>query len=191
MTTEVNGRQALLVLDMQKAITAHFPDAWLQQFAHTIEAARAAHVPVIYITARWRPGGGDVSPRNRFISRIAPRGGFFEGDATAEIDNRLGPQDGEIVVTKRRVGAFSGSDLEVVLRSQNIDTLVLTGVGTSGVVLSTLIVAAEMDYRLIVLKDRCGDGSRETHQFLTERIFPTQAEVLTAAEWIERQNRAN
>ncbi|MCI0553714.1 MAG: cysteine hydrolase [Anaerolineae bacterium] len=191
MTTEMDGRQALLVMDMQQAITAYFPAALLQQFAHTIEAARTAHVPVIYVTVRWRPGGVDVSPRNRFISALAPRGGFFEGDTTAAIDERLAPQDGEVVVTKRRVGAFSGSDLELVLRSQNIDTLVLTGIGTSGVVLSTLIEAAEMDYRLIVLKDCCGDASQEVHQFLTEKIFPTQSEVMTAAEWIGRLKGVN
>jgi len=191
MTTEMDSRQALLVMDMQQAITNYFPGALLQQFSHTIAAARAAHILVIYVTVRWRPGGADVSPRNRFISALAPRGGFFEGDTTAAIDERLAPQDGDVVVTKRRVGAFSGSDLELVLRSQNIDTLVLTGIGTSGVVLSTLIEAADMDYRLIVLKDCCGDGSQEVHQFLTEKIFPTQSEVMTAAEWIERLKDVN
>jgi nicotinamidase-related amidase len=92
-------------------------------------------------------------------------------------------QPGDIVVTKRRVGAFIGSELEVVLRAQNIDHLVLSGIATSGVVLSTLRAAADMDYPLTVLSDCCADGDHEVHRVLLTKVFPRQADVLTAAEW--------
>jgi len=86
-------------------------------------------------------------------------------------------------VTKLRVSAFAGSDLEVILRSRRIDTLVLSGIATSGVVLSTLRAAADMDYRLVVLSDACVDADPEVHRVLMEKIFPRQAEVLTVDEW--------
>ena len=91
-----------------------------------------------------------------------------------------------MVVTKRRVSAFSGSDLEVVLRAANIDTLVLTGIATSGVVLSTLRQAADLDYRLVVLADACLDADAEMHRVLTEKVFPRQADVLTVNECVEQ-----
>jgi nicotinamidase-related amidase len=87
------------------------------------------------------------------------------------------------VVTKRRVSAFTGSDLEVVLRGLGVGKLVLTGIATSGVVLSTLRQAADLDYQLAVLADGCLDADPEVHRVLTEKIFPRQAQVTTVAEW--------
>jgi len=77
-----------------------------------------------------------------------------------------------VVVTKRRVSAFTGSDLEVVLRADGMDRLVLAGIATSGVVLSTLRQAADLDYRLTVLADGCLDADPEVHRVLTEKVFP-------------------
>jgi hypothetical protein len=56
---------------------------------------------------------------------------------------RLAAAAGDLIVTKRRVSAFTGSDLEVVLRAAGTEHLVLTGIATSGVVLSTLRQAAD------------------------------------------------
>jgi len=81
------------------------------------------------------------------------------------------------------VSAFTGSDLQVVLRSLGAGTLVLTGIATSGVVLSTLRQAADLDYRLVVLSDGCLDADPEVHRVLTEKVFPRQAAVRTVAQW--------
>jgi nicotinamidase-related amidase len=88
-----------------------------------------------------------------------------------------------VIVTKRRVSAFAGSDLDVVLRANDIDSLVLAGVATSGVVLSTLRQAADLDYRLTVLADGCLDPDPEVHRILLEKVFPRQAEVVRIADW--------
>jgi nicotinamidase-related amidase len=87
------------------------------------------------------------------------------------------------VVTKRRVSAFAGSDLDVVLRALDARHLVLCGLSTSGVVLSTLRAAADQDYALTVLRDACADPDEEVHRVLTEKVFPRQAEVLDAGAW--------
>ncbi len=96
----------------------------------------------------------------------------------------LTPLDGEPVIVKRRVSAFSGSDLDVLLRGAGADTLILAGISTSGVVLSTLRQAADLDYRLTVLADACADTDEEVHRVLTEKVFPRQALVTTTDEWI-------
>jgi nicotinamidase-related amidase len=82
------------------------------------------------------------------------------------------------------VSAFSGSDLDVLLRATGAGTLVLAGIATSGVVLSTVRQAADLDYRLVVLADACADRDEEVHRVLTGKVFPRQAVVTTAAEWI-------
>ena len=95
----------------------------------------------------------------------------------------LAPQPGEIIVTKRRISAFTGSDLEVVLRAHKIQHLVLSGISTSGAVLSTLRAAADKDFQLTVLSDGCADPDDVVHTVLLSRVFPRQAEVLTIADW--------
>jgi nicotinamidase-related amidase len=85
---------------------------------------------------------------------------------------------------KRRVNAFYGTDLELVLRAQRVRTLVLCGIATSGVVLSTLRDAADRDFELVVLADACGERDPDVHRLLVERVFPSQARVLPVAEWV-------
>jgi len=87
------------------------------------------------------------------------------------------------VVTKRRVSAFAGSDLDVLLRARRTEHLVLAGIATSGLVLSTLRQAADLDFRLTVLADGCLDADPEVHQVLLHKVFPRQAEVTSVAEW--------
>ena len=86
------------------------------------------------------------------------------------------------MVTKRRVGAFSTTDLETILRSKNISKLVLFGISTSGVVLSTVRWAADMDYSLAIVSDLCADRDPEVNRVLMDKVFPWQATVVTSRE---------
>ena len=83
---------------------------------------------------------------------------MVDGDEAVEVHPDLAPADGDVLVTKIRVSAFAGSDLEVVLRSRGITRLVLAGIATSGVILSTVREAADRDYRLTVLSDAVADA---------------------------------
>jgi nicotinamidase-related amidase len=97
----------------------------------------------------------------------------------------LAPVDGEITVRKVRVGPFSTTDLREQLDARGIDTLVLAGISTSGVVLSTVRQAVDLDYRVVVVSDAVADFDEEVHRVLTTKVFPRQAEVLTVAEVLE------
>lgn len=112
-------------------------------------------------------------------------GGFVEGDSSVQISPAVAPLATDILVTKRRVSAFSGSDLEVVLRGLEVRNLVLLGLATSGAVLSTVRQAADLDYGLTVVGDLCMDRDEETHRVLLEKVFPRQASKVKAEEWIE------
>jgi nicotinamidase-related amidase len=176
---------ALLVMDVQQGIVARFgsDEGYLTRLATAITSARRADIGVIYVTISFRPGYPEVSARNKSFSAIAGTGRFAEGDPGCGIPDVVAPEPGDVQVTKRRVSAFAGSDLDVVLRADGVSHLVLAGIATSGVVLSTLRQAADLDYRLTVLADGCLDADPEVHQVLLGKVFPRQAEVTTIAEW--------
>ncbi|MFD4561140.1 cysteine hydrolase family protein [Streptomyces sp. NPDC058469] len=178
------SEQALLVMDVQRMIVDRYPDpAYLPRLREAIDAARANGVRVIYVTVGFRPGAPEISPRNKLFGRLAGAPTSAAAQAN-EIHPDVAPGPGDILVTKRRVSAFAGSDLDMVLRANDIDHLVLTGIATSGVVLSTLRQAADLDFTLTVLSDGCLDNDPEVHRVLTEKVFPMQAEVSTVADWV-------
>jgi nicotinamidase-related amidase len=108
---------------------------------------------------------------------------FQESNADTGYHPAVAPQEGDLAFTKRRVSSFAGSDLEVLLRSLGVNHIVLTGVATSGVVLSTLRAAADLDYKITVLSDGCADGDPEVQNVLMTKVFPMQATVTTVADW--------
>jgi nicotinamidase-related amidase len=178
------AKQALLVMDVQRVVVDRYPDPdYLPRLRGAITAARAAGVPVIYAVVGFRPGYPEVSGRNKMFGGLTRSPATAGGEEATRVHPDLAPEPGDVVVTKRRVSAFAGSDLDMVLRAGDVDHLVLTGVATSGVVLSTLRQAADLDYGLTVLADGCLDADPEVHRVLTEKVFPQQADVTTVADW--------
>ncbi len=175
---------ALLVMDMQTAIVNRLPDsnALISNVAKAIAHARDKKIPVIYVVVGFRQGAPEISANNKgFTANKNIMSANM--DEWMKIHPHILPLEGEILVTKRRVSAFTGSDLEVVLRAGGIQHLVLTGIATSGVVLSTVREAADKDYRLTILADCCGDADEEVHRVLTTKVFPRQADVLALEDW--------
>ena len=176
---------ALLVMDMQTVIVnmLEHSESILQNVAGAIVKARSKGIPVFFIRVGFRPGSPEVSPNN---SAFSAHKDYFTamGDAWKEIHPAIQPTATDIIITKRRVSAFTGSDLEVLLKGQQISHIILTGIATSGVVLSTLREAADKDYQITVLSDCCADRDQEVHQFLVSRIFPSQSTVLSLKDWL-------
>lgn len=182
------AQQALLVMDVQQGILSNLgnaADSYLEKVRELVSAAHARKTPVIFVVVRFRKDFPEVSPKNKMFGAIKQGRGeqFFETNPAAQPAIQPGAHD--FIVTKRRVSAFSGSDLEVILRSLNVDSLVLCGIATSGVVLSTVREAADKDYRLTVIADVCFDSDPEVHELLTTKVFPRQADVVTTKAWIK------
>lgn len=182
---EQTTNTALLVMDLQDAIVGMLPEQHkiISNVGKAIAKARGHKIPVIYAVLGFRQGTPEISPSNKNFSALRQRIGNSGMEEFMKIHTALAPQEGEVTVVKRRVSAFTGSDLEVVLRAKGIRHLVLTGVSTSGVVLSTVREAADKDYRLTVLSDGCADGDEEVHRVLITKVFPRQADVMTVDEW--------
>jgi len=182
-----NQNTALLVMDVQGATVKRLKDAttFFQSVNKAIQTARDKKIPVIYVVVGFRKGYPEASLNNKAFSAIKNGVMDFDTEEAMQIHASVAPQPDDVIVTKKRVSAFTGSDLEVVLRSLEIKHLVLSGISTSGVVLSTLREAADKDYVLTVLSDCCADMDEEVHRVLTTKIFPRQAEVMTSEEWGE------
>jgi nicotinamidase-related amidase len=185
---QFNENTALLVMDMQAGIVAMLPNASsiLSNTAKAIAKAREKNIPVIYVVVGFRQGTPEISRNNKTFAGAKERFSNVNMAEFMTVHNDLKPEADEVVVAKRRVSAFTGSDLEVMLRVYGTQHLILTGIATSGVVLSTLREAADKDYQLTVLADCCADGDEEVHRVLTTKVFTRQADVLEVDEWVAK-----
>jgi nicotinamidase-related amidase len=180
-------RAALLSMDLQAGVVSMYvkDEGFIPRVAGVIERARGAGLTIVHVKVGFRPNVPEANPRNRFLSAVkaSPRHQeFFQGESGA-IHPALTPAADDLVVTKSRVGAFAETDLDSLLRAQGIDTLILLGVATSGVVLSTFLVAFDADYEVLVIKDCCADLEEELHQILLEKHFPRFGSVVSASEF--------
>ena len=183
------GKTAVLIMDYQNDIVGMLPEekqkSLLGNASKILSASREQGIPVIYIVVRFRNGYPEVCHRNKGFSLLKNSERLIEGSDGAEIHSSVEPLYDELIITKRRVGAFSTTELETILRAKGITTLVLFGVSTSGVVLSTVRWAADMDYSLFVVSDASADQDNEVHRVLVEKVFQKQATVMTTRELLD------
>ena len=181
-------RTALLIADFYEAMMTSIPHAVDRDVVgRTValqQAARNAGLMVCYCATVFRPGYPEIGSRNKTFGQRKASGQPAVFDPLAVIHPAVAPVEGEVVVGKHRVNALYGTGLDVALRANDINTLIILGYATSGVVLSTVRYASDLDYNLYVVEDCCSDSDTEVHDFLTGRIFPRQAEVVQSADII-------
>ena len=181
-------RTALLIADFYEAMMTTIPHAVergvIEKTAALQKAARDAGIMVCYCATVFRPGYPEIGARNKTFGQRKTAGQAAVFDPLAVIHPDVAPIEGEVVVGKHRVNALYGTGLDVALRANDIHNLIILGYATSGVVLSTIRYASDLDYNLYVVEDCCSDSDVEVHEFLTGRIFPRQAEVVQSTEII-------
>ena len=182
-------RTAVLALDCQTGVISVYakPEGdFVTRASSVLNAARNVGMTVIQVQVGFRPGLPEVSDRNKLFGAVKaskPHQEFFQGSSGA-IHPALGPKPDDIVVVKHRVSAFAGTDLDMILRAREIHTVVLFGIATSGVVLSTLLEASDADYRVAVIEDCCADLDLELHSALIRQLFPKRADVMSAEGFV-------
>ncbi|MEV0385677.1 cysteine hydrolase [Nonomuraea sp. NPDC050643] len=181
------ARTALLVMDCQPAILALLPEgdgaALLGRLEKVIAGVRAAGGTVAYVRVGFTEADwAAIPPANRSFAPVAQHRLLHHADVATAVHERLTPQDGDIIVRKVRHGGLSTTDLDQRLRERGVTSLVIAGVSTSGVVLSTVLDAADRDYRLYVLADGVADPDPEAHDVLLRQVFPARAHVLETAD---------
>lgn len=179
-------KTACLTLDMQQGIFQILPgsESILPQAEKVIAFARKQGIPVIHVGLGFREGYPEVAPTAGFGAMLRQRNLFIKGTPSAEFAPSL-VQPKDLIVYKHRVSGFTENDLHIILQSMGVETLILFGIATSGIVLSTLRRAFDYDYNCIVIKDACTDRDPEVHRVLTEKIFTSQATVIDANEFVK------
>jgi len=183
------GKTMLLMADFSTSGIGQNPIAkerqTLERAREVLDAARKAGIFVGYCISHFRPGFPEVSDRNTTRAARRDAGEVLPTDPAALIHPSVQPQAGEPIIAKHRTSAFSGSAFEMILRAHNIETLILMGHATSGVILSTVRLAADLDYHIIVVEDGCADRDPAVHQLLMEKVFPRQGTVVSAKAMVE------
>jgi len=182
------SKTAVLAMDFQERIVSMNAMAQqrsvVQKAKTVLDGARQAGLPVIHIVIQFREGYPEISSRNRMFSGVKQMGLFVTGQEETRIHEDLGPLEGDITVSRPRVNAFCSSDLQSILSSNEVNTLVLMGIATNWVVEGTARYAADADYRVIVLEDCCAGLSVEAHDFSITNILSTIAEVASSEEFL-------
>jgi len=189
MTTSIAvvdpSKTALLLMDFQPAILASIAesDGLLGTARTALAWARSQAVQVCYVRVAFAEEDYRAVPGHSKAFAAVAQNRFLAADSPeAQIHESLEVRDDDIVVRKTRFGAFSTTGLYPRLRALGIDTLVLAGISTSGVVLSTVRDAGDEDYRIFVLSDATADPDPDVHRTLIEKVFPHQADVITSGD---------
>lgn len=150
-----------------------------------LDAARRAGSTVVYTRVAWEPGLADLVVNSPILQIVQQSGCLVEGSDKAQILDELTPQDTDLVVTHKRVGGFSGSHLDTLLRGRGVDTVLFTGVATNFSVEGTARQASDLGYRTVIVTDACSAADPATHDASVASLgllaeITTSAEVLAA-----------
>ena len=184
ISSPLDERPALVLIDLQNGIlglpTVHPSDDVLKNGAKLAEAFRAKGLPVVRVKVAWSQDGGDL-PTGR-----AAAGAMTQAPppAFSEFPAELGPLGGDIVITKRHWGAFTGTELDLQLRRRGVTQIVLCGISTSIGVESTARSAWELSYHLVLVDDATTDTDAASHEHSFGKIFPRIAEIGSTDEVI-------
>jgi nicotinamidase-related amidase len=177
-------RTALMLMDFQPAILGQIPDrdALMDRAQIALGWARANGVKVVFVRVAFVQDDYDAIPHHhKAFGNVKQNGLLAEGNPAFDIDPALEVRTGDTVVRKTRFGAFSTTDLHALFGDESINTLVMGGISTAGVVLSTVREASDHDYLIFVLSDATADIDPEVHRVLTEKVLPQHADVITTS----------
>ncbi|PQV53933.1 isochorismatase family cysteine hydrolase [Paraburkholderia sp. BL21I4N1] len=177
----VPAQTALVVMHYQTDILGLFPSVAPTLLSNTrrlCDAARAAGVSVYFANLRFNPGYPEVNPLNRNGQGIKQLGLFVDDRLSPELDR----QASEPLIVAHRASVFFGTDLQVRLSAQGIDSLMMVGIASTGVVLSSVAYASDADFRLYTVKDCCYDPDQVVHEHLFATAFESRTTVLSLAD---------
>ncbi len=165
-------------LDKSSPLYAGVEDA-LASNERLLSSARAAGVPVIFTNVEYEPGGAD----GRIFYRKVPALKLFErGSVLGAFPPSLKPRDGELVITKKYASSFFETDLAATLAAKGIDTLLITGLSTSGCVRATALDACQHGFLPFVVREACGDRHPAPHEASLFDLQAKYAEVIGETE---------
>ncbi len=159
------GRPALLLVDMINGFTSSrcplgtdCPEV-VAANARLLAAFRARGLPVVFTTVVYHSD----DQAKVFRARIPALNCLTPDSEWVQVDPALQPIAGELLVEKQWASSFYGTELDVELKAMNVDTLIVTGLTTSGCVRATVVDGLQHDYVVIVAEEAVGDRNAEAH----------------------------
>lgn len=151
-----------------------------------LEAARDAGAAVIHSPISFAPGYYEISAHPYgILAGVVSSNSFVKGTWGCEIVGDVAPGDGEIVLEgKRGLDAFGSTNLDFILRSKGIKTVVLAGFLTNCCVESTMRSAYEKGFEVYTLTDAVGATSLEEHANAIKYDYPMFSKPITTAEFV-------
>ncbi|RIA98650.1 Isochorismatase-like protein [Glomus cerebriforme] len=151
-------------------------------FQEVHQAKQKKNITSFSVGFSFRFGYPEVSSNNRSIEKLKTSGRLIEGTKGAEFIDGMIPREDDIVIKKRRVDAFFNTDLQSILQLRNIRNIILSGITTSDVILSTCRSAIDRDLNVTVVRECCFDGSEMVQNILMNELFPNQGVIVAALE---------
>ena len=183
-------RPAVVVVDLVRAYTEPNgpfalpgPGPAVAATAQLVDAARAAGHPVVWTVVRYSPGLADGG---LFVHKVPALAALAEDAEGGWGDLTLKPAPGEPVVVKQYASAFFGTSLAATLHAVGVDTVVVTGVSTSGCVRATATDALNHGFRPQVVRQTCADRSAELHDNNLADLDAKYADVVDLTEALSR-----
>jgi len=178
-------RPALIVIDM---VMAYFDPASplyagvekeLASTVRLLAAARTAQIPVVFTNVVFQAGGKDGG---LFYKKVPVLNCFDAGSSLGAFAPGMAPREDEIVVSKQYASAFFGTSLASTLNALRVDTLLISGVTTSGCVRATALDTLQHGFAPFVVRDACGDRHDAPHEANLFDLQAKYAEVISEAE---------
>lgn len=182
-------KPALLVIDMCMAyLDPAAPlyagiEAEAKQIERLLAAFRSAGRPVIHTRVEYVPGGADGG---LFYKKIAALKCFDRGNPFAEPPVELRPADGEVIVTKQYASAYFGTSLASTLSALACDSVVITGVSTSGCVRASALDTIQSGFIPLVVEDACGDRDATVHNANMFDLQAKYADLVSTDQVVEK-----
>jgi nicotinamidase-related amidase len=186
MISSLDERAALVVIDLQNGVVGrstgpHSADDVVSRTVELAAAFRARGLPVVLVRVSAAPDWSDFAPGRTETPRAA--GALPEG--WDQVVDALAGHPDDIVVTKRDVGAFHGTDLDLHLRRRGVTQIVLTGLSTTMGVESTARAGYDHGYHVVLVTDAMADSDADAHDYAVATVFPRIGETGTTAEVLE------
>lgn len=165
-------------LDHASPLYANVEDA-LASNIRLLAEARAAKIPVIFTNVVYEPDGADGG---LFYKKIPALSVFVKGSPLGAFPPSLEPMDGEHIISKQFASAFFGTSLGETLAAEGVDTLLITGLSTSGCVRASALDALQSGFAPFVVRDACGDRHAVPHEASLFDLQAKYAEVVSESE---------
>lgn len=181
-------RPGLVIVDFMNGFTdpssplgADFTSE-VQATADLLVAFRQAALPIAYTVIEYEPGFRDAGV---FIEKVPSLAVLERGSPMCAVDDRIAPEPGEYIVSKKYASSFFATNLDTLFRTQGVDTCVIVGCTTSGCVRATAVDSLQNGYRTIVVREGCGDRAQGPHDANLFDIDAKYGDVVSLQECLD------